>query len=300
MKTKKIILISLFAIAISGLILVGCKKDEPVNTTTTETDNDTSTSSDNALAEGTFDDVSNIADEAGESGGLSNYKMENESGMLANCVGLKFDTLYRKDMKDTITVTFGDSAGANCTCVDGRTRRGQIIITHDGTKRYRDSASTHSVTFNNYYVNDNKVTGTKTVINNGHNAEGKLNWTVDVDGAIVLANGKGTIKWTSNRKRVLLSGENSNGTIKWKSSKWSISGTANGTGANGNTYSATITTPLIRDMSCSVPFKRHFTQGILVLTPSAKPERTIDFGNGTCDDKATVKIKDKTYDITLR
>lgn len=296
MKTKQFVFKGLAVIALSGLILVGCKKDKTINSPT-ETDNETSTSSDNALADATFDDVSNIADEAIETGSVSNYKMENGSGVLG-CAKLKFDTLNRKDMKDTLTVIFGDSIGANCTCVDGRTRKGQIIITHDG--RYRDSASTHTITFSNYYVNDNKVTGTKTVTNNGHNTADHLNWTVNIDGSIVLANGEGTIKWTSLRKRELLSGENSNGTINWKSAKWSITGTANGTGANGNTYSATIISPLIRDMSCGAPFKRHFTKGVLTLTPGAKPARTIDFGDGTCDDKATVKIKDNTYNFNLR
>jgi hypothetical protein len=45
--------------------------------------------------------------------------------------------------------------------------------------------------------------------------------------------------------------------------------------------------------------RRHFTQGTLEHTPGGKATRYIDFGNGTCDDQATVTINGTTYTITL-
>ena len=236
-----------------------------------------------------------MADEANETGSLNNYKMENSSGLL-RCAELKFDTLNRMD-KDTITLLFGDKAGN--ICADGRERKGKIIIMHErGLRAYRDSSSTHSITFENYYVNDNKVNGTKTVTRM-RNATGHIIWKVEVNGSIVLANGGGTITWTSIRKRELLAGEQ-NGLINWNQAKWAVTGTAIGTTANGSTYSANIDSALIRDMSCPIGLKRHFTKGVLTFTPAGKLPRIINYGNGDCDDKATVTIKDKTYNITLR
>jgi hypothetical protein len=45
--------------------------------------------------------------------------------------------------------------------------------------------------------------------------------------------------------------------------------------------------------------RKHFTQGVLEHTPSGKAMRTIDYGNGACDDQATVTINGNTYTITL-
>ena len=45
--------------------------------------------------------------------------------------------------------------------------------------------------------------------------------------------------------------------------------------------------------------RRHFTQGVLEHTPAGKATRYIDYGNGVCDNKATVTINGNTYAITL-
>ncbi|MBI2271600.1 MAG: hypothetical protein HYU69_14745 [Bacteroidetes bacterium] len=128
-----------------------------------------------------------------------------------------------------------------------------------------------------------------------------MNWTISVNGTITLAAG-GSITWTSTRGRELLAGWNAaDSTISWATSKWSITGSANGTNSKGVTYTANIKSALIRDFTCpTLVGKRHFTQGVVDITPGGKPTRTIDFGNGTCDDQATVTINGKVYKVTLR
>lgn len=42
-----------------------------------------------------------------------------------------------------------------------------------------------------------------------------------------------------------------------------------------------------------------YNSGTLVITPEKSDVKTIDFGDGTCDNEATMKIGDKTTDITL-
>ena len=49
-------------------------------------------------------------------------------------------------------------------------------------------------------------------------------------------------------------------------------------------------------MSCP----KHFTQGELDITPSGKPTISIDFGNGACDNTATITRNGVTKTITLR
>ncbi|CAN5915976.1 hypothetical protein BH11BAC7_BH11BAC7_24870 [soil metagenome] len=283
MKTNRIILNACLIIAASALMLTGCKKDEE--------DTNTSASSDNAFAEATFNDVTNIADEAGISGSLSNYRTgpAAQDGLLSSCATISFDSANGAD-QDTIHINFGPT---NCVGNDGRNRRGEILVYYSGA--YRDSGSVHTITFNNYFVNDHQVRGTKIVTNLGHNSAGHLVYSLDINGQINLANNAGTITWTSQRQREWVQGE---ATMLWSDDVYSVTGSASGTGTDGHTFTATITSPLIRIMT--IGCRRHFVQGIFEITPDNRPMRTVDFGTGTCDDVATVTINSHTYTIHLR
>jgi hypothetical protein len=282
MTIQKLVLTTMITLAVSAMVLTGCKKDDD------QDDNDTSATSDNAFAEATYQDVASIADEASRSNSLSNFRNSTPEGLLSSCATITRDTLNNSNV-DTITVDFGT---ANCTCADGRNRRGKIIINYTG--HYRDSLTTINITFDNYFVNDNQVMGTHTIINQGHNAAGHLIYNITVNGQIILANSAGTITWTTNKVREWTAGES---TAAWSDDMYSITGSASGTGANGQSFTATVTSPLIRNMALGC--RRHFVQGTAEITPSNKPTRTIDFGNGTCDDIATVTINGNTYTVHL-
>ncbi len=285
MKTKQIIFRTMLVIATSGLVLTGCRKEK-------QEDSDTSGSTDNAMAEATFNDVANISDEAGISGSLSNYKNGNQDmgGILSSsCATIGLQNANTSN-QDTLTIDFGT---ANCLCADQRYRRGKVIVYFTGL--YKDSASTHTVTFNNYFVDDNQVLGTKTVTNKGHVTNGKLTFDISVNGQIVLANNAGTITWTSTRKRVWTNGES---TWNWNDDTYAISGSANGTDRTGKTFTATITNDLIRNMALGC--RRHFTAGSFDFTPQGKAVRTVDFGTGACDNIATVTINGKTYTVYMK
>lgn len=278
MKSKNL-LKYLMIVTITGFLFTSCKKKQD------DMDNDTSAAGDNALAEATYNDVHNIADQA-STGTLTSYSPtfnSNEKGLLSSCATVTINTTVNPH---TITVDFGT---VNCQCSDGRNRRGIINITYTGN--YRDSASTHTITFTNYYVNDNQVLGTKTVTNIGRNAAGHSVFSISVNGTIIKANNGGTITWTSSRTREWIIGES---TPNCSDDVYLISGSASGTNTSGNSFTAQITNPLRRELSC-----RHFVSGTFTLTPSGKATRTIDFGNGVCDDQATVTINGNVYNITL-
>lgn len=270
----------IMVVATVGMLFTSCRRDKD------EKDTDTSSASDNALAEGTYNDVNNIADEAA-SGNLSSYLTPSPSdnkSILSACATITHDTTVTPRI---LTIDFGTS---NCLCNDGRYRRGIINVSYSG--HYRDSASTHTISFTNYYVNDNQVLGTKTVTNNGHNSAGHLSYSISVNGQIIKASGGGTITWTSTRTREWIIGES---TLIWNDDVYLITGSANGSNAAGVSYSMNITSPLRKEIGC-----RHLVSGQLSLTPSGKPTRYVDFGSGACDDQATVTINGNVYNITLR
>ncbi len=277
----------LMVVAIMGMLFTSCKKKQD------DTDNDTSAAGDNALAEGTYNDVHNIADEAINMNLTSYMPVSNngEKGICSSCVlGILIDTT--SGLSHTMHITFGNTAStANCLCADGRLRRGTINVSWQG--HYRDQGSVHTITFTDYYVNDNQILGTKTVTNMGRNSAGHLVFSINVNGSIIksAANGGGTITWTSTRQREWIGGESS---PTWSDDVYLITGSASGTNAHGNTFTAQITIPLRREIGC-----HHFVSGRFDLTPTGKATRTIDFGNGACDDQATVTINGNVFNITL-
>lgn len=280
---KKLSSLLFFGLTLT-IFITSCKKKQK------EEDTETVSASESSLASSIDNDMNNIADEAGRTKSISSFKTAENTSIMSSCATLNFDTLVNTNA-DSITVNYGTS---NCLCNDGRSRRGSLLIIYIG--KYKDSLTTITVTPINYYVNDNKVSGTKTIKNLGHNSSGHLVYEINANISILKANNTGTIQWSGTRYREWLTGEN---TLLWSDDKYSITGSANGTNANGRSYTSVITTgkPLIRDMSLAC--RKHFISGELQHTPEGKPTRIIDFGNGTCDDQATVTINSKTYTITL-
>jgi hypothetical protein len=281
MKTKQLTLgIAIIAIAFTSM-LSSCKKKDKE-----EKDSDTSSATDQSLASTSVNDLTSISDEAGRSGSLSSFKTSESSAILSTCATITFDTLAAAK---TITVNFG---ATNCLCNDGRYRRGSIKMNFTG--KYRDSLTVITITPQSYFVNDNQVTGSKTITNKGHNAANHLVYEINANISVVKAGGAGTVLWNSTRQREWLSGEN---TLSWLDDTYAITGNASGTSASGSSFTSVITSPLIRNMAYAC--RRHFTAGTLEHTPSGKATRYINYGSGACDDQATVTINGNVYTITL-
>ncbi|MBL0105333.1 MAG: hypothetical protein IPP51_17095 [Bacteroidetes bacterium] len=273
-----------------SLVTLGCKKDK-----TEQPEYDTQTSVDNALAEGAFNDAENISSQAIENGtSLTTYRESAESySLLSGCATVTL-TPNGSGNGGTIDVDFGST---NCLCLDYRYRRGIIHVVFTGA--YRDSGTVITTTFTNYYVGKDQsnmfqVTGTKTVTNMGHNAAGNLTYHIVVDGHLINAN-QNTMNWQSTRDREWVAGESTIGLTGWTDDVYHITGSATGVNFEGTSYTANITSPLDVALNC-----RYIRGGVFELTPSGKPTRTLDYGNGNCDDSARVTINGVTFNIILR
>lgn len=260
------------------LLVFSCKKE-------TLTD-DIEATNDNSFAEAAYADVSNLADQAGAENALTSYKTDATGNLLSKCAVLSLLSLGNSNL---LTINFGP---VNCLCNDGNLRRGKIIISFTG--QYRDSASTHNISFSNYYLNDYQIDGSKTVINLGHNSAGNSIFSIIVNGNITNPSGK-TLSWNSNRSREWIAGENTTGILGLFDDVYSIKGSANGSSFNGIPFSASISDPLIVALNC-----RWIKQGKFEFTPGTAATRYFDFGSGSCDNKATVTVNGNTYDIVLR
>ncbi|GMT44171.1 MAG: hypothetical protein IEMM0006_0003 [bacterium] len=264
---------------LAGIIffLGSCSKDNTSAPTFT-------TVQDDAYAESIFDNVTSLTNEAYDLSS-TNFKSTEGRVFLSDCATVSLDTTA---FPRVLTIDFGDT---NCLGNDGRYRRGKILVSFTG--RYRKPGTIITTTFDNYYVNDNQVEGTKAVTNNGFNDERHMTWTISVNGVITLANGKGTITWKSQRTREWVKGIDT--PHNRGDDVYLITGQASGERANGLKWTRKITNPLRMELAC-----RFIVSGTVEIKPEGKPMRTLDFGDGECDNLATVTVNGKTYTIHLR
>lgn len=246
---------------------------------------DTGYGTDHATVEKTYSDVQDIADQAASAGNLSTFRMASGGPtVLSGCATVTHDTV---STPHRLTIDFGST---NCLCADGNYRHGQIIVTYTG--RYRDANHQHDISFNNYFVNDNQVTGTKSVTRAADDAAGHPVYNISINGQIILANGAGTISASSTRTRTWVAGYN---TPMWSDDEYDLTGSGSVTRANGRTFTYAISTPLHIALNC-----RWIESGVVTITPQGGNARTLDYGNGTCDAQANYTVNGKTYSISLR
>ena len=273
MKTKKIILCLGLALTI-GLLFVGCRKNDR------DKDTDTTSSRDNAIAENAF---------AGIFKSIGEFSDSTSQLRISSCAVYSiFPTILdTTTWPKTLTINFGTT---NCMCADGNLRRGIISAVFSG--QYRKAGTVITIFTSNYYHNNNLVqAGTHTITNNGINSSGNLSYTINVQNATVTTT-NGTITWNSIHTREWIAGETT--PLNPWDDVYSITGSANGSGVNGNAFDVVINSPLIVALNCA-----YIEKGTLTLTPQHLSPRVIDFGGGTCDNAATVFINGTIYNITM-
>lgn len=271
-KNKLVLGLTAFALS-SSLFFSSCVR---------ERDTDISMAKDGIVGDFVFDDAFHIVlDAATKSSGetLANYKT------TGYCATLTHDT---NSSPRSLIIDFGT---ANCMCNDSRNRRGKIIVSY--TKRYADSGNIFSFSFDNYFVNDYQIMGTQVVENKGRNVLAQTYYTQLVEGKIMSADTsiKDTLKWNAEREITWVEGES---TPMWFDDIFETVGKGNGRGIRNEYYAMNITKPLIREAMC-----RFIKGGRVELQPQGKALRTIDYGDGDCDNQASVEINSKRFAVDL-
>lgn len=187
----------------------------------------------------------------------------------------------------TLTIDFGNG----CTDGAGVVRKGKVIGVFSGP--YTTAGSRVDVSFNNYYVNDYKVDGQKSIANNGRNAQQKLAYSVvDANGIITKPDG-GIITWESTRTHVWDEGENT--LLFICDDVYSITGTANGEISDGTPYSIRTESALKKNVCCS-----YVDEGIVTYAVDGTDLATVDYGGGSCDGLANVTANNNTFVIIIQ
>jgi hypothetical protein len=281
------------SIALTTLVLLltavifSCQKDSRPDTAPTITEEEATVYSDESTqAEASFDDVEDIgmiaaeeeSDASAPNGRLSTTldvrippTFEELRRRISNCATITVtpnDNTYPK----TITIDFGDG----CIGVDGKLRKGAIIIHLTGP--VRRSGSVMTITFRNFYHNRALIEGTKIISNMSENGNHKF--TVQVkDGKVTFPGGRGySYEGMKHIKQV----EGSDTRIR-RDDVYSIEGRSRTEFSNGVTIALNTETPLTKKAAChwisAGTLKIKINERILFLDYGA-PD------NASCDNKA--------------
>ncbi len=279
-----VVVISAFFVASSALVFQACQKSN--DNIIGNADDQGGYASDASRIEWANDDVISIADAVGEVYNGA-FMRTTQTTLVGSCCTPGVDTSTPGEAH-TLVIRFGSS---DCVCLDGRKRKGTIIVSYNG--EYSDAGQLHTITFDNYYVNDNQLTGTitttrvdTTIAGNWYylvGAKDSMNVSQDpLNSQFVVWSGSLTRKWVQG----YTTGDRSDDIF-------SISGSALLTRPDGNVFSFNIATPLQFALGCN------FCESGVVNISGYQGARILNYGAGTCDANAQLSIGVHIYELTL-
>ncbi len=284
---KKIKFISSVILVSSIVTFNSCKKK-------TEVDNETQSVVDNALCEQQFMAIQPVTNGKGiQEAGIKRLAATCETWTVLGAIG---GTNTPNPEQDTISnangyyqngpVTFQiDYGTVGCVGPDGVYRTGKMNITLPRRYSYIDTnqVTVDLVTYKANgvsYTGQVKITRTNSVtctveVINGHCTNGS--WNIDYSGSKTITQTAGA------------------GTSTETDDVISITGSSSGVNREGRAFTTNIISPLIKKGDC-----KYITSGSLELTPEGYKTRTVDFGNGACDDDATFTVNGQTVSFKMK
>lgn len=201
--------------------------------------------------------------------------------VLGPCVTV---TLAQTGNLKTLTIDFGPQG---CLCYDGKTRKGKLVAT---SANFNAINVLRTLTTENYYVNDYQVAGTITRNITRDLSEHSREAQIVENLEITAPNNVVTYTRTATLTRIFE--YNMPGPVDNTLTTW---GQVNISRPNGNQVSRVVgqASPLLYKNAC-----HQVVSGIANITTNGN-NYTIDFGNGSCDDIATVSNGSSTWIINL-
>jgi hypothetical protein len=295
MKTSSILSKGTLAFLLLGaLTFTACKKEasqskeEELNTVeSTESNNEAEAAYD------VFNNTMGIGAEAnGESLGITagvgifgRMDAGNITGRVDSirCFSITVSPVTPGIFPKTVTINFGDG----CLGRDGKVRKGKIVTVFTGPMGIPGSKAT--TTFENHKIDSVKIQGRYEVTNNS-TSNNRVFTTKVIEGKLIWDSGR-WVTWSSVRTVAQIEG---NGTPLWPLDDiFSITGGGHGENSRGKTWGHEIIEPLIKKFSC-----RWISKGVMRIKFN-NTGGLLNFGNGSCDNKAELTINSTVRIITL-
>ncbi len=275
---NKILFPVITIVLISSIVIFSCKKEEEQ-----EPDTDTQSAIDYTKSEeavsSTFSTVNHY--------GINQEEIKSLNGTKGTVV-ITVDTIgsaAQNYWPRRLTLDFGSGV----ICYDGRTRKGKFIA--EFSNHWRPDtviAGTNVViTFQDFYVDNVERRGTYTITYNG-TPNGGPSYTIEASNAKLIFSNGDVVSWNSTRTTDWIEGYATTGQLPADLSDdvFETSGTASGVNRKGISYDVKITTPVRTEKGCQYGV----TSGVIEITPEGKATRIVDYGDGTCDNKAKLTV----------
>jgi hypothetical protein len=288
-----IIRLPLLGILLATFIFTSCKKD---NSNSAEEELATlETMENDALADHSYsavtDDALDIAMEEDQErfAFSSTSTVDNASpglpnGRVQRCFSVTVDTTLGTTFPITVTIDFRDG----CLGRDSMVRRGKVITVYTG--RMRVSGATATTTFDGYSVNGINVGGTHILTNVSRDSIPAFKREI-INGTLTWPGGR-WVKRNAVRVIAMIAGDRT--PLDRRDDVFRITGEGRGENSAGKTWTHEITEGLIKRTACPwvssgvIRFRRNASVG------------TLNYGNGSCDNKALLTINGRSREITLR
>ena len=280
---RKLLYLSAFTFVLLLVFIMACKKDSSHNQASAVVDNTSllaNTPEKNAvIAVSTIEGINQFAQ-----AGFISSNLKAGSISFGSC-----PTIIVNYTTPPYSITL--DWGTICTGIDGATRTGKIDITLDGIMTVANHVATMKI--ENYVVDGKTITGTTTITSAGPNpGNGWPRYNIVTEGKIVFAD-KSVLSYKYEGVTLQADGTATPTVLAddvWRTEVHS----ASGVNQDGTTWTAKSTKVMIKNGDC-----KWYNSGTFEITPSKGDMITIDFGTGTCDNKATMTKGSVTTDITL-
>jgi hypothetical protein len=274
--TMKKSLFSLAVLFLAVALFQSCKKDDSTSANNT----DQTTAQDITAS----NDLTEIADAEVEDALADNFTAGSADDR-GGCAQITY-AQPQGTWPNTITIDYG----TGCNQPSGIIVKGKIIVVQSNAITV--SGAVRQVTYDNFFVENVQISGNRTLTNAGLNAAGQPYFTKTGSETLTFPDGDVATR-NINHVRTMVEGYN---TPQVRADNvWQVTGTDTGVNRNGNDYTVTITSPLVRKFTC--PW---IVSGVITLVVDTKT-RTLDFGDGTCERDATLTRADgEVREIKIR
>lgn len=196
----------------------------------------------------------------------------------------------------TLTIDYG----IECQSIDGVMRAGKIIAVFDGN--FEEENTIVNVSFDNYTAGQHIIAGTDSIVNTGTDSDGNPTFSEFIENA-TIALGSETIRWSAELNRTWTEGDTTNfntdtigGTLGLgglTDDVFTLMGNASGNDSRTHPFNLEITEPLMLNSDC-----KYITSGMLTVSPANFNTGNVDYGDGTCDQQATMEVDGEVFNFT--
>lgn len=268
-------------VIMSIAVMSSCDKNDDDDNVFVEPE-ETGYAADQLLLEHIYNNVDRVIERAMVSGKSGLKGGENP---LAACAEVIIDSSGTSNL---MIIDFGTQP---CLGFDGRYRTGRILIEYDKLLEFKEKGSYRYITFSSYEIDGYKVYGTKRIINLGADQNGDYYYQVKRVDSVYVSDDDGYIRGTSDRRMTWYKGFS---TPQTSDDAYRLSGSGVFYRYDDSKYTTEIARPLVVALNCN-----WITEGIINIYPDGATQRVLDYGEGGCEDDATISVNGVVTDVRV-